>query len=548
MLGVWSVARSTFSHCLRMKSAGVLLIVLAVVLAALPFVMTGDGTLAGRVRTFLAYGIGLTATLLSVTTILLATSVVSGDIEDKFVFTLAVKPLARWQYVLGRWLGMVLLNAVLLSAATLFIWVMAVHLRDAGQVLNPEDRRAVETEVLTARGKAQAEWPFDFDQRLKKLIEQAKAAGRYDEALSEYVKKHRGDRKRAAAALIKEYANALVMDLQSVPPGGVAAWKFTGVKVDDRPRRAECRPTDWDLRPGAQWMRFQAPSDLTARLVYDGPVIIGGVRARVRQVRDESFVAKFDFEDVRRGRLKEFKRDTPVSVTVKPTVQFSYELSFSGGRSDKTVPCLWKITNPQTGAYVRRDRYYEQAQIPTTLVVPAAVVSDAGDVRVAFTNSSRDEVISIARKDLAVLYRIGGFEMNLAKGALLVFRRLVFLSALGVLLGCFLSFPVASFVALVLMMISLGATFLAEATQLPASFLSAADWFSAIGHYAMIVVLPVAPDFSNTSAVDALVNGTYIYWGDLARVAAVSLFGHSLVVLAVACLVYRFRELARVQV
>ena len=65
MRGLWTVARQTFAQALRMKVAGVFILLLAMALIALPFLMSGDGTLSGQIRTFLVYSMVVTAALLS---------------------------------------------------------------------------------------------------------------------------------------------------------------------------------------------------------------------------------------------------------------------------------------------------------------------------------------------------------------------------------------------------------------------------------------------------------------------------------------------------
>ena len=115
MGSIWTVARQTFSQCLRTKVAAVFTVLLVASLAVLPSVMVGDGTLAGRIRTFLDYSFSVVSALLSLVVIFLAVGLVSGDVRDKHVFIVCVKPLGRWQYVLGRWLGIVLLSSMLLG-------------------------------------------------------------------------------------------------------------------------------------------------------------------------------------------------------------------------------------------------------------------------------------------------------------------------------------------------------------------------------------------------------------------------------------------------
>ncbi|MCK4277156.1 MAG: hypothetical protein KAX78_11610, partial [Phycisphaerae bacterium] len=96
MRSIWAVTRHTFAQCLRMKIAVMFIILLGVLLAVLPAVMEGDGTLAGKIRTFLAYGLSSTQMLLILVTIFVSTAVVSWDIRTKQIFTIATKPVSRW--------------------------------------------------------------------------------------------------------------------------------------------------------------------------------------------------------------------------------------------------------------------------------------------------------------------------------------------------------------------------------------------------------------------------------------------------------------------
>lgn len=129
MRNIWAVTRKTFLQCARTRIIVVFGILLVICVLGAGFKMTGDGTLKGRIQTFLAYSTSLTQLLLCLVTIFLTTNIVTGDIRHKYIFTVASKPLARWQYVLGRWCGVVLLNMLLLAAAMGAIYFLAQHLR-----------------------------------------------------------------------------------------------------------------------------------------------------------------------------------------------------------------------------------------------------------------------------------------------------------------------------------------------------------------------------------------------------------------------------------
>ncbi|MHC4497616.1 MAG: hypothetical protein ACYS21_00720, partial [Planctomycetota bacterium] len=64
MHSVWAVAINTIKQALRMKIAAVFIVLLIVLLPIMGFSMTGDGTLKGRLQTFVSYGLSLTSFLL----------------------------------------------------------------------------------------------------------------------------------------------------------------------------------------------------------------------------------------------------------------------------------------------------------------------------------------------------------------------------------------------------------------------------------------------------------------------------------------------------
>ena len=74
---LWTVARQTFVQCLRTRVAAVFAVLLIASLALLPALMEGDGTLAGRIKTFLDYSTGVVSVLLALTVILLSAGLIS---------------------------------------------------------------------------------------------------------------------------------------------------------------------------------------------------------------------------------------------------------------------------------------------------------------------------------------------------------------------------------------------------------------------------------------------------------------------------------------
>src|SRR3982751_6229648 len=88
----------------------------------LPLLIKDDGTARGFTQILLTYTLSAITGLLGLSTLWLACGTLARDIEDWQVQVVAVKPIARWRIWLGKWLGIMTLNAVLLVISGLGIY------------------------------------------------------------------------------------------------------------------------------------------------------------------------------------------------------------------------------------------------------------------------------------------------------------------------------------------------------------------------------------------------------------------------------------------
>ena len=75
----------------------------------LPLMLKDDGTARGFTQILLTYTLSVMTTLLGFATLWLSCGTLARDIEDCSMQMVAVKPIARWQIWLGKWLGILLL-------------------------------------------------------------------------------------------------------------------------------------------------------------------------------------------------------------------------------------------------------------------------------------------------------------------------------------------------------------------------------------------------------------------------------------------------------
>src|SRR3990172_2060110 len=110
---VWAVARLTISEGVRMKIALVFLFLIGMVVIGLPFSIRGDNSLTGAVQSFMSYAFSATGVLLGFLTIFMSRSL-SDEVANRQIFLVVTKPIPRWQFLLGKWLGITLLSSVFL--------------------------------------------------------------------------------------------------------------------------------------------------------------------------------------------------------------------------------------------------------------------------------------------------------------------------------------------------------------------------------------------------------------------------------------------------
>ncbi len=150
MHSIWAIATNTIKQALRMKVAAVFLILLLILLPVMGFSATGDGTLKGRLQTFVSYGLSLTSLLLCLLTIIISIYSVASDIEQKQIYTVITKPIRRFEFLLGKLLGVILLDVILLSLFAVIIYTITIY---TPEFLNTTEAERIQAnnEFFTAR-------------------------------------------------------------------------------------------------------------------------------------------------------------------------------------------------------------------------------------------------------------------------------------------------------------------------------------------------------------------------------------------------------------
>ena len=219
MRSIRAVAINTIRQILRVKIVVAFMVLLVVLLGVLATVMTGDGTIKGRVQTFLSYSLSLTSFLLCLFTIVASVYSFTSDIKQKQIYTVLTKPISRMQLVAGKLLGVIFLDAILLGLFSSFIYAITIYMPvffDADEA----QRQQLSNEFYTARASLV---PSEAD-----VTEEAEAA--YDRLERDGQLKPAFSRKRVLA----ELAERIKVSRRAAGPGSELVWEFENVKPLDR--------------------------------------------------------------------------------------------------------------------------------------------------------------------------------------------------------------------------------------------------------------------------------------------------------------------------
>ena len=503
MRSIWAVTRQTFIECVRTRIFAAFMILLGACVVTLALTAEGDGSLKGRIQTFLAYSTAATQLLLAMVTIFMATGIVAGDVRRKTIFTVASKPLRRSQYVLGRWLGIVALNAVLLAATLAMVYGLAQHLRRqptrtetdlaAGKRRTTRvdmDRVAVESGIFTARARHKPD-PIDLTDHVKNRFEQLKQD------------------KGGEDGLIRER-----------------------LEREIRLERAKDPTASIDLGRVERMLRNQSARQ----------AILEQIQVEIRDQKLEDLL----LVSPGRGLSVTFSGiDLPEGF--KEMIQLHYRLRPMIDPASRTLQSEWQFHHP-TRPFPPVYRTDSSEAASSFELTPLAVTDD-GKLLVHYINlpENRSQV-KLRLEEFTLMYRLGSFGANVIRAGMLMLLRLMFLAGAGVLFGSFHSFPVACVVSMMVLSLGMMSGFITDATAMPffaSTPVSTYDYFT---HYLSKSVLFLVPDFSASSPVDFLVDGAYIPWRLVGRVASTGAGAHTLLALVVGCLIFWRRELARIQV
>jgi ABC-type transport system involved in multi-copper enzyme maturation permease subunit len=208
MQRILAIATLTWKAAFRFRLFWVLTGLLIGSVAVLPLILKDDGTARGFIQIMLTYTLSIITALLGFSTLWLSCGILARDIEECHIQMVAVKPIARWQIWVGKWLGILMLNAALLGVSGGTVYAL---LQYRAQHLPATEQQVLRNEIFVARGSLKEKLPD-----LEAIVEKEFKARVKDNAVppNEY------------DLLRNQLREMLKAGVQIVPPGYDRFWKL----------------------------------------------------------------------------------------------------------------------------------------------------------------------------------------------------------------------------------------------------------------------------------------------------------------------------------
>jgi len=496
MRSIWAVATNTVKQALRMKIAAVFIVMLIIMLPVMGVSMTGDGTPKGRLQTFVSYGLSLTNLLLCLLTIIITIYTLTSDIKQRQIYTVITKPIRRYQLLFGKLLGVVLLNTALLAIFSSIIYLITVY--------TPKYLKVTESELSRLKSR--------YSQALD--TELSRVGASYSEALeakllqsSAYLFKLKTDVLKLEADL-NQINNEFFTARAALVPPEVDVTKEVLDAYEKRKRDGQLPP---DVR------RSKFIDELTKRKQLEKRAAVVG----------EQLVWEFN-------NVKVLGPDETLFI------RYKYDVSINP--PDLQVYSQWEVGDSrqypaQVAYFPRKDpiRTFRELQVPANLI------ADDGYLAIKFLNVLLNDTTVIFPPDgLEVLYKADTFTANFIRVVLLILFRLIFLASLSLLASTFLSFPVAILLSLCIYFTATFSGFCLE------SFDFLGENLSWVYRYTVRPVILLLPQFDKFNPAKFLVPARLLSWPLLAKVAGLMICIKASILLLLALLIFKFREIAKV--
>lgn len=219
MRSIWAVARNTIRQAIRMKIAAAFILLMIIIIPIMGLTMSGDGTIKGRLQSFTTYSLALVSLLLSILTIIVATFSLTDDIKQKRIYTVLTKPIRRIELLMGKFLGVVMLDLIILIPVSAIIYSIILYIPYHYKA-DPQQKQQLENEFFTARASIIPPKP-DVREEVREIYLKLKKNEQLPKGMS-------------YNSIMRNLTYIKQMEKRAVPVGRQIQWDFENVKVSGR--------------------------------------------------------------------------------------------------------------------------------------------------------------------------------------------------------------------------------------------------------------------------------------------------------------------------
>lgn len=216
MNAFFAIMKQTVRSASRSKIFHVLFLLILLAVFLLPVTVSGDGTAVGLVQISLTYSLNVVVALISTTTLWLACSLLSREIESYNLHMVVSKPCPRWLVWLGKWAGVFVMHFVILLISSLIIYFLILYRVHRSQFSELEKTR-LRSETLVGRRTFYPQPPSlrsNVEKEYQARLNAGSIAAQHD-----------------PATIKMEIRRALIAQEGEVVPGGQKTWVYNNVKT-----------------------------------------------------------------------------------------------------------------------------------------------------------------------------------------------------------------------------------------------------------------------------------------------------------------------------
>ncbi len=450
MSKVWTIAVHTVREAVRMKLVLAFAVLIVVLALGLPLMQRQPGaSITMTVQAYLSWALWPLGFVLSALAMFMGCLSISNDLYYRQIHLLVAKPISRWQYVVGKWLGVVLVLTVMLIAAGVMIygmgrflasgayhttWVSVREMYDGGFLLADADLSSLEEKkestALICNDRLGPRSGSDSCQSAK--------LSELPEHLDSYV--HVYDHPEDYTKLRNEILTARATS-SLVMPNFVAQANAMFDQKKDQGLLSE--------------RELQTPDKIKQE-------IFALLQGSFRSIPPANY-AEYTFDKI---------MIPPDERKPDRVLQLRFKAKGMGYASDEALQMGWVFGNSVNAEeYVAPLRKYVMERYHVVRF-PATCVAPDGTLNVRVYNldylrqGHKGATIAFdAGEGLEVLYVIGTFEGNLVRTMFLIWCRLVLIAGVAVFAATFVSFPVACLLVFLFFILSSSGDFVSSALE-----------------------------------------------------------------------------------